>query len=81
MANNLKTGNDRPGWIKNPTKKQLIFLTLIWLTGLLFLLLSMTNFFSESILNKKYFILYFLLLISVLAMAGVYKNYFKSRAN
>ena len=65
-------------WINNPTKKQLILAVLLGLTGFILLLLSMTNFFTETLFQGKYFILYFLLIGSGLTVYKVCRSYYKN---
>ncbi len=40
-------------WIKTPTKKQVILFTSFWLLGVLLLVLSVTDNFQASIIQKK----------------------------
>lgn len=63
-------------WTKNPSKNQLILIILISLIGNLMLITAMTNLFTESMLNGKYLILYFLMLGSIFTTVKVYFNYF-----
>ena len=65
-------------WINNPTKKQMRFVILLGLIGIILLLLSMTNFFTETPLQGKYFSLYFLLISSGLIVYKVCRNYYKN---
>ena len=66
-------------WINNPTKKQMIIVLVLALTGLLFLTLSMTNFFTENIFQGKYLVLYFLVIGAVLTTYKVCRNYFRNK--
>jgi hypothetical protein len=65
-------------WIKNPTKKQMTLVVILGLAGFILLLLSMTNFFSETIFQGKYLVLYFLLIGSGLTVYKVCRNYYKT---
>ena len=65
-------------WINNPTKKQLIFTILLGLTAFILLLLSMTNLFTETPFQRKYFILDFLLIGSALSIYKVCRSYYKN---
>ena len=65
-------------WINNPTKKQLTLTILLGLTGFILLLLSMTNFFTETPFQGKYLILYFLLIGSALTVYKVCRSYYKN---
>ncbi len=65
-------------WIKNPTKKQLIVVVLLGLTSSFLLLLSITNFFTESPFQGKFSGSFFLILASGFAVYQVCRNYYKS---
>ena len=71
--------NQSNNWINNPTKKQMILVVFLGFTGLVFLLLSMTNFFTETPFQGKYLVLYFLLLGSSLTVFKVCRNYYKDK--
>jgi hypothetical protein len=66
--------NNQSNWIKNPTKKQIILVTIVWLVGVLLLVISMTDFF-----NKKYILFYFLILGTSYIIFKIYFNYFKNK--
>ena len=64
-------------WINNPSRKQIILFTLVYLIAVLLLVLSMTNLFTESIIQKKYIMIFFLIISSTLATIKVHLNYWK----
>ena len=64
-------------WINNPSRKQLLLFTLVYFIAILLLVLSMTNLFTESIIQKKYIMIYFLIIGSTLAIIKVHHNYWK----
>jgi hypothetical protein len=66
-------------YIKNPSKKNLILFTLLWLLGILLMTLSMTDLFAERFFQKKYFLLYILMIGSTLSTAKVFINYRKNK--
>ena len=66
-------------WIANPTKKQVIFYLSICLIGWVSLLLSMTNFFTESPFKRNYFIFYFLLVSTMVTAVRVVHNYNRNK--
>ena len=66
-------------YIKNPSKKNLTLFTLLWLLGIVLLTLSTTDLFSESFFQKKYFMIYFLMIGSTLAIVKVHTNYRKKK--
>ena len=65
-------------FIKNPTIKNLILFTLLWFVGILLLTLSTTDLFTESFFQKKYVIIYFLMIGSTIATGKLYFNYWKN---
>jgi len=62
-------------WIKQPSKKQVIIVVPVWIVGILCSLLAVTNFFTESLFQGKYFILDGLNIASTLVVITVVKNY------
>lgn len=66
-------------WITNPTKKQMIFVVALGLTAFILLLLSMTNFLTESPFKGKYFTFYLLIFTSGVTVYRVCKAYYKNR--
>jgi hypothetical protein len=66
-------------YIKNPSKKNLILFTLLWLISILLLTLIMTDVFVERFFQKKYLTLYFLIIGSTLSTAKVFINYRKNK--
>lgn len=70
--------SNKSDWVKNPTKKQVVFTIFIWLTGLSLITLSVTNFFTESPLQKKYLGSGLLLLMATFTLFRVCRNYFKN---
>jgi divalent metal cation (Fe/Co/Zn/Cd) transporter len=63
-------------WIKNPTKKQMTMTLLIGLIGFVLLLLSMTNFFTETPFQGKYLMLYILQIGAGLTIWKVCRSYY-----
>jgi len=69
---------NKTNWMTNPSPKQVVGFTVIWLVGLILLILSMTDLFRESLFQRKYTILYLLILGSTVALVKVHANYWKS---
>ena len=67
----------KKNWINNPSRKQMILFSLVYFTGIVLLVLSMTNIFTESIIQRKYIIIYFLIIGSTIAAIKVHYNYWK----
>jgi hypothetical protein len=78
MATNFKI-DDGKDLIKNPTLKAVIFFTGLWLTTVVGTIAVITDLFTESIINKKYFLQYFMILIATWTVVRVYRNYFKNK--
>ncbi len=70
---------DEKNGITNPSKKQVVGFTVVWLIGLILLVLSMTDLFREALFQKKYTILYLLIFGSTVALIKVHAKYWKSR--
>ena len=70
---------EKNNWIKNPTKRQIVLFTTLWLVGMFLLIISMTDLFNESIFQKKYLIVYFLIFGATSATFILHFNYWKSR--
>ncbi|MDE3214500.1 MAG: hypothetical protein KGM98_14820 [Bacteroidota bacterium] len=62
-------------WLPNPTKKQLVVFSTVWVFGVLLILLASTNFFTESLFYKQNFVLFFLVLASSTVLIGIWKNF------
>ena len=69
--------NKQKTWIYSPTKNQVILFCLAWTVGILLLVASMTDFFTESLRNRQLMILGFLSFLSLGTVATVLINYFK----
>ena len=67
--------------ITNPTKKQLIVLTIIGVFTIVGYLLSMTSFFTRSAFTKANLVFWFSILLCVAVMSAAYVNYFKANKN
>ncbi|MDQ2721541.1 MAG: hypothetical protein M3Z26_17525 [Bacteroidota bacterium] len=72
--------NDKSNWVKNPNKKQVVVLSLIWLACLIPMLLAMTNFFTESPFQRKNLSLVFLIFLATFQVFNVYRNYLRNHS-
>ena len=70
---------EKKNWIKNPSKKQIVLISTLWIVGIFLLTISMTDFFSESIFQKKYVMVYFLIIGATLTTFTSHFNYWKSK--
>lgn len=66
-------------FIKNPSIKNLILFTLFWFVGIILLILSTTDLFTESFFQKKYVMIYFLMTGSTITIGKLYFNYWKNK--
>lgn len=67
--------------IKNPSKNNLILFSLIWLISNGLLIISLTDLFSESFFQKKYFMIYLSMVISTYVVLKLFINYLKLNKN
>lgn len=65
-------------WIHNPSKKQLLVATIIYLSGMSLLLLALTDFFSQSVFTNSSFMVGFLIAGATAAVLRQYINYFRN---
>ena len=70
---------DKRNFMKNPSIKNLVLFTLLWFVGILLLTLSTTDLFTESFFQKKYVMIYFLIIGSTIATGKLYFNYWKNK--
>jgi len=66
-------------FITKPSKKILILFTSLWIVGITLLILSMTDLFTESFLQKKYIMIYFLMIGSTITIGKLYFNYWENK--
>ncbi len=71
----------KTNWMNNPTRKQLILFTTLWILGITLLLLSMTDLFTESFFQKKNIIVYLLMIGSTLATFKLFRNFLNNRTS
>lgn len=79
MNKNNQEESIKNSWVKNPTKTQMILSSSAWATGVILIILSITNFFTENIFHKKFLILYFLVIASTYTVITVVANYFNNK--
>lgn len=66
--------------IKNPSKNILILFTAIWFLIITLFIFSITDVFDESLFQKKYIVLYLLVLLNpTLLLMNIFKNYRKNK--
>lgn len=69
----------KESFLTNPTKKHLIIFGLLWFISIVLLTLSITDLFTESFFQKKYVMMYFLILGSSITTGRLYFNYWKNK--
>ena len=73
--------NTKTNFITHPKVKHLLLFTGIWLLGIVLSTLAMTDLFTESFFQKNYIMSYFMMLLSITAIAKLYRNYWKNKKN
>ena len=68
-------------WVSNPTKRQMILTNIAWLTGVILMILAITNFFSDSAFKSKNLVLFFLMISATITEIKVTYNYFKNESS
>ena len=71
--------NSENDWVKNPTKKQLIYVIILWFVSVEFVVISITDRFTKSFFGEGNILMYMLILISTLITLYVVRNYFKNK--
>ena len=66
-------------WVTHPTKRNLLIIVTAWFVGNSLLILSTTDLFTESFFNKKYVMIYAMMIMSTWTTFKVTLNYFKTR--
>ena len=69
----------KANWYTNPTKKQVAIFTFLWFVGIGLLIVATTDAFTESFLNKKYTVLYMIMIGATLSAARLIRNYVKNK--
>jgi len=72
-------GKLKKNWMNNPSKKNVILFTGASFLGIALLILSTTNLFTESFFQKKYLLIYFLMIGSTVATIKLNINYWKNK--
>ena len=63
-------------WVHNPNKKQLRLYSALWFIGVILIVLSATNFFTESVLIRKNLFFLFIVIFPTLILIRMLRNYF-----
>jgi hypothetical protein len=65
--------------VYNQSKKNLILFTFIWILSITLLTLSITDLFTESFFQKRYSMIYILMIGSTIATRKIHINYWKNK--
>lgn len=66
-------------WINHPTRKNLFTILTVLIIGNILITIAITDLFTERFFNKKYILIYSLMLISTGTTLKVIINYFNTR--
>ena len=66
-------------WVDNPTKKQTVAMFCFWLSGIVLLILSMTDFFNERPFKRTSIASWLLIFSATVTTLPVIRNYFKNK--
>jgi hypothetical protein len=58
-----------------PTKRQVILCTILWVISAVLFVVGTTSVFTESLLNKKYTVLYIILIGAAVSTARLIRSY------
>lgn len=65
-------------FLQKSSKKQLLWLTLLWGMGMLLLVLAMTDLFTESFVQGKYLMIYIIMIGSFVSVLRFYKIHYNN---
>ena len=69
----------RHNYIKYPTRKFLLIIIFLWIISTFLIILSITNFFTESFFNSRYILMYYLMILSSISSIKLILNYKKNK--
>ena len=78
MKNRYQTSNNKQ--LRNPSLKTLIICTFIWITGIVLLLMSTTDLFTETFFQEKNALISLLGISSISALVKLYARYWRNRS-
>jgi hypothetical protein len=78
---NIIMKSKRPDWIINPTKKNILWYTGLWIVGTFLIVLATTNFFTETPFIKKNTIMLLLIILPAVSVFQMLRNYFLNKKN
>ena len=72
-----KQTEQKRNWVTHPTKRNLLIIFTVYVVGNGLLIISTTDLFTESFLNKKYLMIYAMMIMSSWTVLKVLLNYFR----
>jgi undecaprenyl pyrophosphate phosphatase UppP len=69
----------KKSWLKNPSKKQVVYILAVWIIGITLIILSITDFFTESLFQKEYIVMYALIIGVTFTTFTAFNNYKKNQ--
>ena len=68
--------SERPGWVTNPTKKDIFLYAGLWVVGTALLVFAISNLFTENPFLIKNGMAFFLILLPLIFLFQMIRNYF-----
>ncbi len=68
---------ENKNWIDKPTRKQTFIFGSIGIVGTILLIISMTNFLTETPFQGIYFVFFVMLIINVITTTKIIRNYLR----
>lgn len=74
-----KQNEQKKNWLTHPTKQNLLIIMAVWFVGNTLLILSATNFFTNSFFDTEYVMSYFMIILTTWTTFKIILNYFKTK--
>lgn len=71
----------KENYFQNPTKKTLIIFVLFSMVGLLLCFLAMSDFFTETVFQKQYLMMWALIAMNILMLVKLFRNFHKNKVD
>lgn len=73
--------NNSTHWILKPTKRHILIVGILWLSGIILSLLAVTDVFKENIFQRKNVMMIILQIGATLTYIKMVKNYYQQLKN
>lgn len=67
----------RKSWFEEPSLSQVLLFVTVWLVGVIFSMMVMTNFFSETPFQQRHSVILILIVLNLVVVLRAIKNYVK----